>query len=137
MIATYKKILALYALQEGLSKLNLSAETYLPVAKLDRTIKKLKPIFDEFQEMVEDLRLDNCYKEGARIVRVDGQLQWSAEGEKAFRKSYKELIEKEVELGDVQPMNYEELFNILPSQAKVDAGWEDFEETLSPFFTNK
>lgn len=135
MITTYKQILALQQMWEAISKLDLSEQDYLPVAKLSKTIKKLKPNLEDFQEMVEDLRLDNCYKEGVKIVRVDGQLQWTAEGEKSFRKEYKALLAGEVNV-DVQPMNYKELFSILPLNAQAGGSWEDVEEILTPFFVN-
>jgi len=134
MIATYKNILVMQSFQEAIAKFQLSAEDYVPVAKLAKVIKKLTPHTEAFQESVEDLRLDHCYKEGNKIVREDGQLQWSAEGEKAFRKAYKSLLTEEVDV-DVQPMSYTELFDILPKQAQVNNKWEDVEEALSPFFT--
>jgi len=134
MIATYKNILVMQSFQEAIAKFQLSAEDYVPVSKLAKVIKKLTPHVEAFQESVEDLRLDHCYKEGNKIVREDGQLQWSAEGEKAFRKAYKSLLAEEVEV-DVQPMSYTELFDILPKQAQANNKWEDVEEALSPFFT--
>jgi len=135
MTTTYKQILALHQVWEAISKLQLSEQDYISLTKLSKTIKKLKPNMEEFQEMVEDLRLDNCYKEGAKIVRVDGQLQWTAEGEKSFRKEYKALLAGEVNV-DVQPMNYKELFDILPSNVQATSNWEDVEDIMFPFFVN-
>ena len=136
MIVTYKNILVIQSLQEAVAKLQLSAEDYACVAKLNKAVKKLAPHSENFQEAVEDLRLDNCYKEGNKIVRENGQLQWTAEGEKAFRKAYKELLAQEVEV-DVQPMSYPALLEVFPKQAQATNKWEDVEESLSPFFENK
>lgn len=136
MIVTNKNILVMQSFQEAVAKFQLSAEDYAPVAKLAKVIKKLTPHVEAFQESVEDLRLDHCYKEGNKIVREEGQLQWSAEGEKAFRKAYKALLTEEVDV-DVQPMNYAEFFDIIPKQAQAGNKWEDVEEALSPFFVNK
>lgn len=133
MTVSYKNILVLQGFQEAVAKLNLSAEDYAVISKLNKAIKKLTPELENFQEMVEDLRLDHCYKEGTKIVRENGQLQWSAEGEKAFRKSYKELLTKEVDV-DVMPMNYAELLPLLPDSASETNKWDDVKESLSPFF---
>jgi hypothetical protein len=136
MKVTYKNILVLQSFQEAITKFNLSSEDYVVIAKINKTVKKLADNISDFQESVEDLRLDNCYKEGSKIVRENNQLQWSAEGEKAFRKAYKELLNEEVEV-NVEPINYSELFAILPKQAQASNKWEDVEEALTPFFINK
>ena len=136
MKVTYKNILVLQSFQEAIAKFNLSSEDYVVIAKINKTVKKLADNISDFQESVEDLRLDNCYKEGSKIVRENNQLQWSAEGEKAFRKAYKELLNEEVEV-NVEPINYSELFAILPKQAQASNKWEDVEEALTPFFINK
>lgn len=96
-------------------------------------MKKLATYIEEFQEAVEDLKLDNCYKEGNKIVRENGQLQWTAEGEKAFRKSYKELLSQELDV-DVDPISFPDFYEVLPESAKSANKWEDVEETFSPFF---
>jgi hypothetical protein len=136
MKVTYKNILVLQSFQEAIAKFNLSSEDYVVIAKINKTVKKLADNISDFQESVEDLRLDNCYKEGSKIVRENGQLQWSAEGEKAFRKAYKQLLNEEVEV-NVEPINYSELFDILPKEAQANNKWEDVEEALTPFFINK
>jgi len=133
MTVSYKNILVLQGFQEAVAKLNLSAEDYAVISKLSKAVKKLTSELENFQEMVEDLRLDHCYKEGTKIVRENGQLQWSAEGEKAFRKAYKELLVKQVEV-DIQPMNYAELLPLLPESASETNKWDDVKESLSPFF---
>ena len=136
MKVTYKNILILQSFQEAIAKFNLSSEDYVVIAKINKAVKKLADNISDFQESVEDLRLDNCYKDGSKIVRENGQLQWSAEGEKAFRKAYKELLNEELEV-NVEPINYSELFAILPKEAQKGNKWEDVEDALSPFFINK
>jgi hypothetical protein len=38
---------------------------------------------------------------------------------------------------NIEPINYSELFAILPKEAQASNKWEDVEEALSPFFINK
>lgn len=133
MVTTYKKILVINSFQEAISKMELSGDDYVVVSKLNKLVKKLAPINEQFQELVEDARLDHCYKDGTKIVRENGQLQWTAEGEKAFRKAYKELLEKEVSV-EVSPISYSDIYAILPKAAQSYNKWEDVQETLSPFF---
>lgn len=133
MVTTYKKILTVNSFQEAVSKLELSGDDYVAVAKLNKLVKKLAPATEQFQELVEDLRLDHCYKDGAKIVRENGQFQWTAEGEKAFRKAYKELLEKEVSV-EVSPISYSDIYAILPKAAQAANKWEEVQETLSPLF---
>ena len=99
-------------------------------------VKKFSTHYDEFDELTEDLRLDHCYKEGSKIVRDEkGNYQWTAEGEKAFRKAYKELLVKEISLPDYTPINYYELGMALPTEFLKQNPWEMMSEVLSPFFT--
>jgi hypothetical protein len=133
MVTTYKKILIINSFQEAISKMELSGDDYVVVSKLNKLVKKLAPITEQFQELVEDARLDHCYKDGTKIVRENGQLQWTAEGEKAFRKAYKELLEKEVSV-EVSPISYSDVYAILPKAAQSSNKWEEVQESLSPFF---
>lgn len=136
MTVTFKQILVLQGFQDALAKLKLNTEDYAVLSKLQKVVKKLIPHIEEMQEMVEDLRLDHCYKEGTKIVRENGQLQWTAEGEKAFRKAYKELLTQEVDV-DVQPLNYADILHLLPPNAGDVNNWDDVKDSLSPFFEMK
>lgn len=132
MKATYRKILVLNSFNDAILKLKLSSEDYAVISKLAKVVKKLQFRVEEFQEAVEDLRLDHCMKDGLRIIRENGQLQWTAEGEKNFRKAYKELLETEVEIDDITPMNYSEIQELIPNGGAGD--WEDVKDSLSGFF---
>lgn len=136
MKVTHKNILFLQNLQTVIANLNLSGEDYVVVSRINKLLKKLAKHIEDFQESVEDLKLDNCYKEKNKIVRENGQLQWTVEGEKAFRKAYKELLLEEVEI-DADPINFQDLYNVLPKEAQQNNQWEDVEEVFTPFFVNQ
>jgi hypothetical protein len=129
---TYKKLMFFQNYNDSVSRLGLNADDYAVIGRMSKLIKKLNPKFEEFQEMVEDLRLDHCMKDGLKIVRENNQLQWTAEGEKSFRKAYKQLLETEVEVEDFTPLSYNEILSLLPNN--VNGRWEEVEEILSPFF---
>jgi hypothetical protein len=132
MKVTYKKILIVQNLNESVQKLGYAAEDYIVLGKLTKLVKKLAGHIEAFQELVEDAKLDHCMKDGLKIIRENGQLQWTAQGEKDFRKAYKEILETEVEV-DATPIQYTELVALVPS--KNDIGeWEDVKNSLSPFF---
>jgi len=136
-ITTYKNLMQLQEFSKAVSKVE-GISDYHPVLKLNRFVKKALKGLDEFNETVEDLRIDYCEKDNGRIVRIDGQLQWSAEGEKAFRKAYKALLAQEVEVNYDEVLKYNEILDILPGDFVKEANpWEDVEEFLSPFFINE
>jgi hypothetical protein len=132
MKVSYKKILIVQGVNDSVNKLGYSAEDYAVVSKLNRLVKKLVPFIEEMQEQVEDLRLDHCMKDGLKIVRENGQLQWTAEGEKAFRKAYKQLLETEIEV-ELSAIKYSELAEMLPKNSGLGE-WDDVRDSLSPFF---
>ena len=137
-VVTYKKLVQLKTFAASVANIpNLEDDVAL-VLKLQKLAKKACKPLEDFDESVEDLRLDNCYKENGRIVRDNGQYQWTAEGEKAFRHAYKELLNQEVETHFDSAISYEEFKSILPEKdRKMVANWEDMGEVLSPFFVEK
>jgi len=137
-VVTYKKLVQLKTFAASVANIpNLEDDVAL-VLKLQKLAKKACKPLEDFDESVEDLRLDNCYKENGRIVRDNGQYQWTAEGEKAFRHAYKELLNQEVETHFDSAISYEEFKSILPEKdQKMVADWEDMGEVLSPFFVEK
>ena len=137
-VVTYKKLVQLKTFAASVANIpNLEDDVAL-VLKLQKLAKKACKPLEDFDESVEDLRLDNCYKENGRIVRDNGQYQWTAEGEKAFRHAYKELLNQEVETHFDSAISYEEFKSILPEKdRKMVADWEDMGEVLSPFFVEK
>jgi hypothetical protein len=136
-MTNYKSLLVLKSFNEQLQKGIEGAEDILPLVQLKKVVKKFSDKYEEFEESVEDLRLDHCYKEGTKIVRDDkGNYQWTAEGEKAFRKAYKELLNSEVPLPyDFKPLNYYELGMALPPTFLTQNPWEMMSEVLGPFYT--
>lgn len=100
-------------------------------------MKKFKTLAEQLEEEIEDLRLDYCYKENDRIVRDSvGNYQWTAEGEKAFRRAYKSLMEKEIIAPQFEKLNWQELEQVVP-QGFLIADLENLEETLSEFYNLK
>jgi hypothetical protein len=136
-MTNYKNLLMLRSFNEQLQKNIEGADDVLPLVQLKKMVKKFTARYEEFDESLEDLRLDHCFKEGTKIVRDDkGNYQWTAEGEKAFRKAYKDLLSTSIELpADFKALNYYELGMALPADFLKANPWEAMEEVLSPFFT--
>lgn len=134
-MANFKSLLMLRSFNEQLQKVE-GADAITPLINLKKVVKKFSDKYEQFEESVEDLRLDHCYKEGSKIVRDErGNYQWTAEGEKAFRKAYKELLNAPVELPeDFKPLNYYELSMALNSDFLKQNPWEAMSEVLSPFY---
>jgi hypothetical protein len=132
MKVKYKNIVVLQNFNEAVGKLNLSTEDFAVIGRLSKLSKKMNAKMEELQEMIEDLRLDFCMKEGQKILRENGQLQWTVDGERAFRKAYKNLMEKEVELDDFNQINYADIIALLPKGQIAE--WEDVKENLGDFF---
>lgn len=137
-MANYKSLLVLRSFNEQIQKME-GAENIFPLINLKKVVKKFSDWYEQLEESIEDLRLDHCYKEGSKIVRDDkGNYQWTAEGEKAFRKAYKELLNKEIELpSDFKPLNYYELAMSLPPEFMTQNPWEVMSEALSPYYEYK
>lgn len=132
MKVKYKNIVVLQNFNEAVGKLSLSTEDFAVIGRLSKLSKKMNHKMEELQEMIEDLRLDFCMKEGQKILRENGQLQWTVDGERAFRKAYKNLMEKEVELDDFNQINYADIIALLPKGQIAE--WEDVKENLGDFF---
>jgi len=135
-MTNYKTLLVIRSFNDQLQKSIEGAENIFPLVQLKKLVKKFSDKYEEFDESVEDLRLDHCYKEGNKIVRDDkGGFQWTAEGEKAFRKAYKELLHTEVQLpSEFKPLNYYELGMALPSDFLKQNPWEVMCEALAPIY---
>jgi hypothetical protein len=132
MKVKYKNILVLQNFNEAVGKLNFSTEDFAVIGRLSKLSKKMNSKVEELQELIEDLRLDHCMKDGQKIVRENGQLQWTVDGERAFRKAYKALLEKEVELDDFTQINYADIMSLLPKGQVAE--WEEVKENLGEFF---
>lgn len=134
-MANFKSLLMLRSFNEQLQRIE-GAENILPLINLKKVVKKFSNKYEQFEESVEDLRLDHCYKEGSKIVRDDkGNYQWTAEGEKAFRKAYKELLNSAIEMPeDYSPLNYYDLGMAMPTDFLTQNPWEAMSEALSPFY---
>jgi hypothetical protein len=136
-MTNFKTLLMLRSFNEQLQKNIEGADDILPLVQLKKVVKKFTDKYEEFDESLEDLRLDHCFKEGNKIVRDDkGAYQWTAEGEKAFRKAYKALLNTEVMLpADFKPLNYYELGMALPADFMKANPWDAMAEALAPFYT--
>lgn len=129
-----RNLLTLRSFHDNLLKGMQNAQDLVPVVQLGKLIKKFGPLYEAFDEAVEDLRLDHCAKEQNIILRDEkGNYKWTAEGEKAFRKAYKALVEQEVKAPDFIPLNYD----AFPADFVKANPWEAMEEVLSPFYVNE
>lgn len=136
MSVTNKNLLTLRSFSEMLAKTPDAADL-MPIAHLSRLTKKFSSLYEAYDEALEDLRLDHCYKEGNKIVRDEkGNFQWTAEGEKAFRKEFKALLNKEVELPEHMPLKYDALCEVMGDGFAKNNPWEVMSEALAPFYTN-
>jgi len=132
---TYKNLLTLRSFSDLIGRSVESASDLMPVYQLSRLVKKFSSQYEEYDEALEDLRLDNCYKDGSKIVRDEkGNYQWTAEGEKAFRKGVKELVNKEVNVVSFSPLSYAELCAVMPEGFAKANPWDMMAEALSPFY---
>lgn len=134
-MTNYKTLLMLRSFNEQLQKVD-GAENIIPLVQLKKVVKKFSDKYEEFDETLEDLRLDHCAKENNIILRDEkGSYKWTAEGEKAFRKAYKALLNDDVQLPyDFKPLNYYELGMALPSDFLKQNPWEVMSEVLGPFY---
>lgn len=111
-----------------------NAQNILPIIQLGKVIKKLTPQIEAFDEAVEDLRLDHCAKESNIILRDEkGGYKWTAEGEKAFRKAYKSLLEKEVNAPEFEKLSWQELEQAVGIVYLANYLY-NFEELLTEFY---
>lgn len=130
----FKNIIQIIAFSDKLQGGIENSNDIVPVVQLRKVVKKLKSLTEQFEEEVEDLRLDYCYKENERIIRDSvGNYQWTAEGEKAFRKAYKTLLQKEVIAPAFEKLNWQELEQVVPI-GFLTADLENLEETLTQFY---
>jgi hypothetical protein len=131
---TFKNIIQIFAFANKLEGSIENAKDIVSVVQLRKVVKKFKTLAEQLEEEIEDLRLDYCYKENDRIVRDSvGNYQWTAEGEKAFRRAYKSLLEKEIIAPQFEKLNWQELEQVVP-QGFLIADLENLEETLSEFY---
>ena len=67
--------------------------------KLKKIAEKIKPIFDEYNEKREDVRLDNAYStpEGILELNEKGEYKFSKDGIKKMNKDMKDLLDKSFE----------------------------------------
>lgn len=131
---TFKNIIQIFAFANKLEGSIENAKDSVAVVQLRKVVKKFKTLAEQLEEEIEDLRLDYCYKENDRIVRDSvGNYQWTAEGEKAFRRAYKSLMEKEIIAPQFEKLNWQELEQVVP-QGFLIADLENLEETLTEFY---
>lgn len=136
MSVTNKQLLTLRSFSEMLAKTPDAADL-MPITHLSRLTKKFSSVYEEYDESLEDLRLDHCYKEGNKIVRDEkGNFQWTAEGEKTFRKEFKALLNKEVSLPEFASLSYDALCDVMGNDFAKNNPWEVMSEVLAPFYTN-
>lgn len=64
-------------------------------AKLKKIADKIKPIFEEYNEKREDIRLDHAYTEANGVLEMNekGEYKFTKDGIKAMAKDMKKLLE--------------------------------------------
>ena len=68
-------------------------------AKLKKIAEKIKPIFEEYNEKREDIRLDHAFedKNGVLELNEKGEYKFTKDGIKAMAKDMKKLLDKTFE----------------------------------------
>ncbi len=129
-----KHLFVIRSFQQDLLNTVENAQNILPIIQQGKVVKKLTPQIEAFDEAVEDLRLDHCAKEQNIILRDEkGGYKWTAEGEKAFRKAYKSLLEKEVIAPEFEKLSWQELEQAVGIVYLANYLY-NFEETLNEFY---
>ncbi len=129
-----KHLFVIRSFQQDLLNTVENAQNILPIIQQGKVVKKLTPQIEAFDEAVEDLRLDHCAKEQNIILRDEkGGYKWTAEGEKAFRKAYKSLLEKEVIAPEFEKLSWQELEQAVGIVYLANYLY-NFEELLTEFY---
>lgn len=129
----YKKALNIKNFHQGINSIP-DVTDYAPVIQLGKLVKKLQSVFEQINEDIDDLRIEHCNKENNKITRdAQGNYEFTAEGERAFKKAYKELLKKDVAF-EFTPLNYYELCEVLPADFSKHNAWEEVSEILEPFY---
>lgn len=68
-------------------------------AKLKKIADKIKPIFEEYNEKREDIRLDHAHTEANGVLEMNekGEYKFTKDGIKAMAKDMKKLLEETFE----------------------------------------
>lgn len=68
-------------------------------AKIKKIAEKIKPLFEDYNEKREDIRLDHAYAEsnGVLILNEKGEYQFTKEGIKGMAKDMKKLLDETFE----------------------------------------
>ena len=67
--------------------------------KLKKIADKIKPLFEEYNEKREDIRLDNAHTESNGVLNLNekGEYQFTKDGIKAMAKDMKKLLDETFE----------------------------------------
>ena len=68
-------------------------------AKLKKIAEKVKPIFEEYNEKREDIRLDHAFEDKSGVLELNdkGEYKFTKEGIKAMAKDMKALLDETFE----------------------------------------
>lgn len=90
---------------------NMGDQTTKTQKKLKKIYEKLKPMIDDYQEKLEDIRLDNASvdENGNLILDNKGTYKFTKEGIKKINEKIKELNDSVVEFKPIDIINPEGL----------------------------
>jgi len=91
-----KNYAELLALVQALNATNAERGTKRE-EKLKKIAKKVKPLFDDYNDEKETIRLDNAYTDayGVLVLNEKGEYKYTKEGAKAMKEQMKKLLNKE------------------------------------------
>jgi hypothetical protein len=91
-----KNYAELLALVQALNATNAERGTKRE-EKLKKIAKKVKPLFDDYNDEKETIRLDNAYTDayGVLVLNEKGEYKYTKDGAKAMKEDMKKLLNKE------------------------------------------
>jgi hypothetical protein len=91
-----KNYAELLALVQALNATNAERGTKRE-EKLKKIAKKVKPLFDDYNDEKETIRLDNAYTDayGVLVLNEKGEYKYTKEGAKTMKEDMKKLLNKE------------------------------------------
>jgi hypothetical protein len=91
-----KNYAELLALVQALNATNAERGTKRE-EKLKKIAKKVKPLFDDYNDEKETIRLDNAYTDayGVLVLNEKGEYKYTKEGAKKMKEDMKKLLNKE------------------------------------------
>jgi hypothetical protein len=137
---TYQELIQLKFTAEFIQKMQNESEDIQPKVVLARVIKKACKSLEDYEDLIEDIRLKHCLKDPTtkKILKdSEGNFEFSEEGYKLVKAEIKELQKTVVEVHYDNVWPYADLLATFPEKSRPFNQWEDVKEVLQPFYSNE